>query len=256
MTSFSRRTFLSAGSAACVLAQPQMAQAAAPAISLPKDASRRDSATVMAVKTSTPVVAMTFDDGPHPSLTPKLLDMLKARNLRATFYLIGNRVVTWPDIVKRIADEGHEIGNHSWSHPNLAKHSNASVLSQIDRTTEAIYKVTGRPPVTFRPPYGSFTKRQRLMLYQERNLPTILWSVDPQDWRRPGASVVAKRILKHSRPGAIILSHDIQSGTVNAMPNTFDGLTARGLHFGTVSQMMGWPLWQKRNFHRVAQKKG
>lgn len=256
MTTFSRRTFLSAGSAACVLAQPQMAQAAAPAISLPKDASRRDSATVMAVKTSTPVVAMTFDDGPHPSLTPKLLDMLKARNLRATFYLIGNRVVTWPDIVKRIADEGHEIGNHSWSHPNLAKHSNASVLSQIDRTTDAIYKVTGRPPVTFRPPYGSFTKRQRLMLYQERNLPTILWSVDPQDWRRPGASVVAKRILKHSRPGAIILSHDIQSGTVKAMPNTFDGLTARGLHFGTVSQMMGWPLWQKRNFRRVAQKKG
>ncbi len=195
---------------------------------------------------------MTFDDGPHPSLTPRLLDMLRARGLRATFYLIGNRCVTWPDIVRRISEEGHEIGNHSWSHPDLSRRTDDNVFAEIDRTSDIIFDLTGRPPVTFRPPYGAFTRRQRNMLYETRQLPTVLWSVDPQDWRRPGANVVASRILSHSRPGAIILSHDIQAGTVAAMPQTLDGLASRGLHFGTVSQMVGWPLWQTRNFRRVA----
>jgi peptidoglycan/xylan/chitin deacetylase (PgdA/CDA1 family) len=251
MTLLTRRAVLASGTAACLLGSPTLVQAATPRIKLPADAATRDAATVTAIRTQSPIVAMTFDDGPHPRLTPILLDMLKQRNLRATFYLIGTRITTWPDIVRRIADEGHEIGTHTSSHPNLAKHSNTSVLSQIDRTSDAIFKITGRPPVTFRPPYGAFTKRQRLMLYKERNLPTILWAVDPQDWRRPGASVVAKRILKYSHPGAIILSHDIQSGTVKAMPDTFDGLLARGLKFGTMSQMMGWPLWQTRRFRNT-----
>ncbi|MCR8547074.1 polysaccharide deacetylase family protein [Salipiger sp. P9] len=250
MTVFDRRTFLSAGAAACAFAA-RPAQAA-PVIALPPDIATRDAATITAIRTPTPVVAMTFDDGPHPTLTPRLLDLLKARGLRATFYLIGNRVVTWPDIVRRIVAEGHEIGNHSWSHPDLSRRSDAQVIDEIDRTTDAIFRVTGRPPVTFRPPYGAFTRRQRMMLYQQRNLPTILWSVDPQDWRRPGANVVASRILKGSRPGAIILSHDIQKGTVQAMPQTLDGLAARGMSFGTMSQMMGWPLWQSRRFRRVS----
>ncbi|SPF80454.1 polysaccharide deacetylase family protein [Pseudoprimorskyibacter insulae] len=243
-----RRAFLAAcGAMALCPTLPQ----AAPMIALPSDIVQNEAATIMAVRTVSPVVAMTFDDGPHPRLTPLLLDMLKARGLRATFYLIGNRVVKWPDIVKRIADEGHEIGNHSWSHPFLSKLGNDAVLSEIDRTTDAIYKVTGRPPVTFRPPYGAFTNKQRQMLYQKRNLPTVLWSVDPQDWRKPGASTVAKRILGGSRPGAIILSHDIHTGTVNAMPGTLDGLHERGYQLGTVSQIMGWPLWQSRSFRRV-----
>jgi peptidoglycan/xylan/chitin deacetylase (PgdA/CDA1 family) len=250
MSHFSRRAFLSAGTAAFALSRPDTLWAA-PEIALPKDTVLRDPVTVTEIATATPIVAMTFDDGPHPTLTPRLLDMFKARGLKATFYLIGNRVVTWPDIVKRIADEGHEIGNHSWSHPNLAQRSTTSVLREIDRTSEAIYRVTGRMPVTFRPPYGAFTQRQRVMLHTERKLPTILWSVDPQDWRRPGASVVASRILSHSRPGSVILTHDIQSGTVRAMPQTLDGLTNRGLHCGTMSQMMGWPLWQDRKFVRT-----
>jgi peptidoglycan/xylan/chitin deacetylase (PgdA/CDA1 family) len=124
-------------------------------------------------------------------------------------------------------------------------------MDEIDRTSDVIFRLTGRPPVTFRPPYGAFSRRQRMMLYRARNLPTILWSVDPQDWRRPGASVVSARILGASQPGAIILSHDIQSGTVKAMPAVLDGLSQRGLRFGTVSQMMGWPLWQSRQFRRA-----
>ncbi|SLN17721.1 polysaccharide deacetylase family protein [Roseisalinus antarcticus] len=250
---FDRRTFLSvagAGVLSAALPAPALAQGV---ISLPDDIVRQEAATITAVSNGLPMVAMTFDDGPHPTLTPRLLDILRARNIKATFYLIGNRVAQWPDLTRRIAAEGHEIGNHSWSHPYLSRRTTANVISEIDATSEVIYRATGRPPVTFRPPYGAFTRAQRQMLHENRRMPTILWSVDPQDWRRPGASVVANRILSRSRAGAIILSHDIHSGTIAAMPSTLDGLRARGLQFGTVSQMIGWPLWQTRHFRRVAQ---
>lgn len=219
---------------------------------LPDDIVEGEPATVTAIRTERPVVAMTFDDGPHPTLTPPLLDALKARRLRATFYLIGRSVVTWPDIVRRIADEGHEIGNHTWSHPNMAAHGDTRVFQEIDRTSEAIFNVTGRAPVTFRPPYGAFTLRQRQMLLRARGMPTVLWSVDPMDWLRPAASVVRARILAQTHPGAIILSHDIHSATVQAMPKTFDQLMERGMRFGSLSQMVGWPLWQTRGFTRLA----
>lgn len=229
---------------------PSLASAR-PIIKLPGDIAKRDAATITAVRTSSPVVALTFDDGPHPRNTPRLLDMLRERRLKATFYVIGNRVKTWPRIARRIAEEGHEIGNHSWSHPDLSRFSGAAVLKEIDATTMAIWNATGRPPVTFRPPYGSFTRRQRGWLNAQRNLPTVLWSVDPADWRRPGSSVVAQRILSRSHKGAIILSHDIHRGTIDAMPSVLDGLTRRGLRFVTVSQILGWPTWQSRRFARV-----
>lgn len=251
MSTLSRRHLLASGlsfGAATLAASDASAQ---PLIALPDDIVERDAATITAVRTPSPVVAMTFDDGPHPTHTPRLLDMLAERNLKATFYLIGNRVVQYPAIARRIADEGHEIGNHSWSHPFLNRLSDGAVIREIDQTTSAIFQVTGRPPVTFRPPYGAFTSRQRTLLHANRTLPTILWSVDPQDWRRPGASVVANRILQHTRQGGIILSHDIHRGTIDAMPRTFDGLAGRGLRFVTVSQILGWPTWQTRNFRMV-----
>lgn len=253
MITMSRRHALAAAagfSAATLAGTPA---AARPLIALPDDLVNGDAATITAVRTPSQVVAMTFDDGPHPTQTPRVLDMLRDRGLRATFYLIGNRVAQHPAIARRIAEEGHEIGNHSWSHPFLDRMDQHSVIREIDQTTNAIYQVTGRPPVTFRPPYGAFTRNQRTWLHSVRTLPTILWSVDPQDWRRPGASVVANRILSNARQGGIILSHDIHRPTIDAMPQTLDGLTARGFTFVTVSQMIGWPLWQSRNFRRVVQ---
>jgi peptidoglycan/xylan/chitin deacetylase (PgdA/CDA1 family) len=104
------------------------------------------------------------------------------------------------------------------------------VLSQIDRTNEAIYNATGRLPVTMRPPYGNLYPRQRLMLHQTRGMPTVLWSVDPEDWRRPG-SVVANRIVSQSHPGAVVLAHDIHGPTIRAMPAAVSGLHARGFRF-------------------------
>ncbi|MDG1338434.1 MAG: polysaccharide deacetylase family protein [Paracoccaceae bacterium] len=129
--------------------------------------------------------------------------------------------------------------------------SDRAVTTEIDRTTDAIWQVTGRPPVTFRPPYGAFNRRQRSLLHANRSLPTILWDVDPQDWRRPGASVVSRRILSQSRQGSIILSHDIHAGAIAAMPATLDGLRQRGLTAVTVSELIGWPRWQNRSFRRT-----
>lgn len=249
--SFTRRSALAAGLGFSVNAVLPRTGFANPAISLPNDIIQRDAATITAIRTSSPVVAMTFDDGPHAQNTPRLLDMLAERNIKATFYLIGNRVQAHPQIARRIAEEGHEIGNHSWSHPFLNRLSDRSVTREIDQTSDVIFQVTGRPPVTFRPPYGAFTQRQRSALYNARNLPTILWSVDPQDWRRPGSGVVASRILNHAHQGGIILSHDIHRGTIDAMPRALDGITGQGLRFVTVSQILGWPLWQSRNFRRV-----
>ena len=226
----------------------QSALAGQPVIRLPGDVTTGEKATVSAIATQQPVVAMTFDDGPHPRNTPVLLDMLRERGIRATFYVIGRNVERYPQLVIRMRDEGHEVGNHTWTHPFLTKHGDARVIQELDRTTAAIYKATGKVPVTMRPPYGAMNARQRLMVHERRNMPTILWSVDPQDWRKPGAAVVADRILSQTRPGGIVLSHDIHSPTINAMPRTLDGLKARGFQFVTVSEMLGWPRWNTRQF--------
>ncbi len=188
---------------------------------------------------------MTFDDGPHPVLTPKLLDILKARRIRATFYVIGRNVLRYPDIVKRMVNEGHELGNHTWTHPHLSRLGNASVLRELDRTSDAVYKTVQRIPVTMRPPYGALTQRQQRLVHDERDMPTILWSVDPQDWRRPGASVVANRIVRRSHNGAIILAHDIHPPTIRAMPPALDGLLDQGYQFATVSMILGQRDWSK-----------
>jgi peptidoglycan/xylan/chitin deacetylase (PgdA/CDA1 family) len=203
--------------------------------------------TITRVLTARPVVAMTFDDGPHPTLTPRLLDILGARGIRATFYVIGWRVLREPQLMRRIVAEGHEIGNHTWSHPSLFGYSDAGVLNELDRTSQAVYETVGRPPVTLRPPYGNLYPRQRRMVMEARNMPTVLWSVDPEDWRRPGSAAVASRIVSQSHPGGVILSHDIISGTVQAMPAALDGLQARGYQFLTVSELIGWPRWDSRH---------
>jgi peptidoglycan/xylan/chitin deacetylase (PgdA/CDA1 family) len=190
------------------------------------------------VKTSRPIVAMTFDDGPHKTLTPRLLDILKERGIKATFFVVGRNVVEYPDIAKRIVDEGHEIANHTWSHPWLTRLSDTSVRTQLQRTSDAVEKITGKKPAMFRPPYGALTKRQRTWIFKDFGYPEVLWTVDPLDWKRPGVSVVTNRIVEGASPGAIILAHDIHESTVDAMPGTLDQLLAKGFEFATVSELI------------------
>jgi peptidoglycan/xylan/chitin deacetylase (PgdA/CDA1 family) len=183
-------------------------------------------------------IAMTFDDGPSATLTPKLLDILAAHHIQATFFVIGENVAEHPEIVARAAREGHEIGNHSWSHPNFAKMSDAGVRSQLQRTDDAIKSATGARPTLLRPPYGSITTREKRWIHDQFGYQIILWDVDPYDWKRPGPAVVRSRILKETRPGSIVLSHDIHPGTIEAMPSTLDALEAKGFKFVTVSELI------------------
>jgi len=183
-------------------------------------------------------IAMTFDDGPHAEFTPKLLDQLKARNIKATFFVVGQNVAAHPQIARRIVDEGHEIANHSWSHPAFAKMSNEAVSSQIQRTEDAIFSATGLRSTNFRPPYGSISAAQKKWVPQKFKLRIVLWSVDPLDWRKPGDAVLRSRIVNGAHDGAIILAHDIHGTTVRAMPETFDELLAKGFKFVTVEQLL------------------
>ena len=195
-------------------------------------------ATWFSVNVDGPYIAMTFDDGPSPETTPRLLDILKQRNIKATFFMIGQNAERNPAIVKRILAEGHEIGNHSWTHPQLSKLSDDRVTEEINKTQNAIKDSSGYTPVLMRPPYGAITARQKDWIEKQFGLSVIIWSVDPFDWKRPGASVIEERILAGARPGAIVLSHDIHKQTVDAMPATLDALAAKGFKFVTVSQLI------------------
>ena len=199
---------------------------------------REPAITFSSVHVDGPYIAMTFDDGPSAVLTPKLLDLLAAHHIKATFFVIGENVAEHPEIVARAASEGHEIGNHSWSHPNFARMSQESVRSQIQRTDDAIKNAIGKRPTLLRPPYGSITEREKRWIHDDFGYEIILWDVDPLDWKRPGPAVVRSRILKETRPGSIVLSHDIHPGTIEAMPSTFDELEAKGFKFVTVSELI------------------
>jgi peptidoglycan-N-acetylglucosamine deacetylase len=194
--------------------------------------------TYSQVRVDQPYIAMTFDDGPSSASTPRLLDILKQRNIKATFFLIGQNAASNPDIVRRILADGHEIGNHSWTHPQLSKLSDDRVTAEISKTQDAIKDASGFAPTLLRPPYGAITARQREWIESQFGLSIILWSVDPLDWKRPGVSVITQRILSEVHPGSIILSHDIHKQTVDAMPATLDGLIAKGYKFVTVTQLI------------------
>lgn len=184
-----------------------------------------------------PFIAMTFDDGPHASNTPRLLDMLKARNIRATFFTVGSRTVTYPGIMRRIIADGHELANHTWTHPKLSSLSDNAVRSELKRAHSALVNL-GVAPRMYRPPYGAITARQKQWIMNEFGYPTIQWSVDPEDWRTKSAALTRSRILNQTRPGAIILVHDIHVSSIDAMPGTLDGLLAKGFRFVKVSELM------------------
>jgi peptidoglycan-N-acetylglucosamine deacetylase len=183
-------------------------------------------------------VAMTFDDGPHPTLTSRLLDILKTKGVKATFFLIGQNAAAYPDIVRRIAAEGHEIGNHSWSHPQLTKLNPAALRQELERTSSTISELIGKPIAVMRPPYGATSDYINHWINREFGMKVILWSVDPLDWKYRNSASVEHRILAGARPGAIILSHDIHATTVAAMPDVFDSLLAKGYKFVTVSELI------------------
>ena len=190
------------------------------------------------VRVDGPYIAMTFDDGPNGVLTPRLLDILKQRNIKATFFVLGQLVQEHPEIVERAVAEGHEIGNHSWDHKALNKLAEGGLQHELADTSDVITRSTGRKVTLMRPPYGATNPRLNRAIEKEYGMKVILWSVDPLDWKRPGPQVVEQRILAGTKPGSIILSHDIHPGTIEAMPATLDALLAKGYKFVTVSELL------------------
>ena len=229
--------------------QPAAASTAPMAMQTPEQlpAQSAERSYVTAVRVDQPVVAMTFDDGPSAVLTPRLLDILKQRNIKVTFFVLGQLVQEHPEIIQRAVAEGHEIANHSWDHKALNKLGDGGLKHELADTSEAITRASGKPVTLMRPPYGATNPRLNRAIEKEYGMKVILWSVDPLDWKRPGPQVVSQRILAGTQPGAIILSHDIHPGTIEAMPATLDALLAKGYRFVTVSELLSMEGKTPRN---------
>ena len=185
--------------------------------------------------TGNKVIALTFDDGPGP-YTAHLLDILDQYGAKATFFLIGSKVSGQASVVRSIQARGHQLGNHSWSHPELPKLSVDQIAGEIDRTNEAIRQATGVKPSILRPPYGAVNGvvLEQLRL---RNMSSILWSVDTRDWADRNSQIVCSRAVAGARPGAVILMHDIHQTSVNAVPCILGSLKQQGYSFVTIQRL-------------------
>jgi len=191
-------------------------------------------------------VALTFDDGPDAVYTPQVLDMLKKYNVKATFFLIGNRAQKHPEIVKRMVREGHEIGNHTYTHPNLPKILPEHFQWQIKEADNIISRQIGYHPRFFRPPYGAINEEQIKWLASQKYT-VVNWNVDSLDWKGLSADKVADNILSNIHFGAIILQHSAGgkgedlTGTIKALPKIITKLRADKVSFVTVSGLLKLP---------------
>ena len=176
-------------------------------------------------------VALTFDDGPSV-YTEGLLDILQEHEVQVTFFILGQSARIQSETVSRMFAEGHQIGNHTWNHPNLTQLSDELIQQQIQQTDDIVTQVIGQPTQHLRPPYGAYNDRVMAV----SGLPIIFWSVDPLDWKDRDAEIVAARIIE-SPAGAIILAHDIHKTTVAAVPAIIEALHKRGIHFVTVTKL-------------------
>lgn len=183
-------------------------------------------------------VALTFDDGPSASLTPRVLDILRRNNAVGTFFVLGQNAAVNRSVVARAAAEGNEIGVHTWSHIKMSGSPLAKVDSEISRTRNLIEEITGRAPLVMRPPYGATNGALVNRMKAQFGMRSILWDVDTLDWRHPGVQKVINTAVGQAKPGSIILVHDIHASTVAAVEGIVQGLQARGFKLVTVSQLI------------------
>ena len=181
-------------------------------------------------------VAISFDDGPSSELTPKVLEILKQYGVHATFYIMGRHVPGNEEIIKQIVEEGHQVGNHSYSHPLLTKLSPEEVNKQIADTQKLIGDATGGiRPTTLRPPYGGFNR----MVAEQAGIAILNWSVDTLDWKSRNAQSILQEVREGAYNGAIILMHDIHPESVEALPSLLDFLQKEGYAIGSIEELMG-----------------
>jgi peptidoglycan-N-acetylglucosamine deacetylase len=190
------------------------------------------------------VVALTFDDGPWPKSTLAVLDILKKNNIKATFFMIGNQARGRKALAKAVADAGMDVGNHSESHPyNAKKMSAAAIKDQIEKAQWDISRASGKTPTFFRPPGGAINPTMYPVLAANK-MKLVEWDVDPNDWRKPPAATIVDRVLRHVRPGSVVLMHDgggDRSHTVQALPEIIKRLRANGYRFVTLDEIANLP---------------
>lgn len=186
--------------------------------------------------TEKPRIAITFDDGPNATYTPKLLDGLKERGVKATFFLIGQNIEKEgnSEIVKRMYDEGHLIGNHTYHHVEITKVSNDQAYQEIIMTNDLITSITGEEVQFMRPPFGLWQKE----LEQKIHVLPVMWSVDPLDWATENVNEIVNKVVTEAEENDIILLHDCYDSSVKAALKIIDQLTAEGYEFVTVDELM------------------
>lgn len=179
-------------------------------------------------------IAITFDDGPHPVYTEKLLDGLKERDVKATFFVLGEKVKEYPEIIERMQREGHIIGNHTYTHIQLRSGNREKFRKELVMTNQAISEVTGQEVQYVRPPYGTWDKK----LEEELNMFPVLWNVDPNDWCTGNTDKVTRSIVNKARENSIILLHDCYQSSVDAALASIDILEDKGYEFVTVEEIL------------------
>ena len=179
-------------------------------------------------------VAITFDDGPHPVYTENLLDGLKERGVIANFFITGDRAERYPEIVKRIHEEGHLIGNHTYSHIQLTRYNLDEFAKELSLTSQIIADITGAETLFVRPPYGLWDIR----LEADLNMFPVMWTIDPRDWARTNVSAIVNDVVNKVKPNDIILLHDDYESSQNAALIIIDRLLDEGYEFVTVEEIL------------------
>ena len=186
------------------------------------------------LETEMKYIALTFDDGPRASTTGRLLDGLKERGASATFFLVGNRIAGNEDLIWRMKEEGHQVGNHTWSHVKLQGAGSAAIRSEVEKTDATLRELLGGGGYWLRPPYGLIRQDERELI----RVPMVHWSVDPKDWEVLNTPTVVRSVLNTVKPGDIILLHDIYPTSVDAALQIVDALEAQGYWFVTVEELL------------------
>lgn len=186
-------------------------------------------------------IALTFDDGPSPTRTERLLAVLREENVTATFFVLGQSAVTYPDIIREIDNDGHEIANHTYDHTVLtgANITMETIAYQLDRTSEIIEEITGKVPKSFRPPQGAYNANVR-QAAEERGLAIYHWSWEscPEDWKNTDPEVISSIVVENARDGHLVLLHDTNNHTIDAVPDIIKGLREQGFVFVTVTELI------------------
>lgn len=178
------------------------------------------------------MIALTFDDGPNYN-TSKVIDVLNKYDIKATFFVLGSRAINNKDILKKMADSGMEIGNHTYNHLLLTKYDENKIRSEIEDTSEVIYNATKKRPKLLRPSYGSVNNK----IKKVANMPIIIWDIDTLDWKYHNSKRITSRVVNKVRDGDIILMHDIYSASLNALSNIIPILQDNGYEFVTIDEL-------------------